>query len=54
MLINTMDNQTKINEIVKSTCTDFNVRYQEFPTMLTAIKSHFNYLKSDLRFASAR
>ena len=34
-----------INEIVKSTCTDFNIRYQEFPTMLTAIKSHFNYLK---------
>jgi len=35
----------KINEIVKSTCADFNIRYQEFPTMLTAIKSHFNYLK---------
>lgn len=35
----------KINEIVKKTCADFNVKYQEFPTMLKAIKSHMAYLK---------
>lgn len=35
----------KINEIVKKTCEDFNVKYQEFPTMLKAIKSHLTYLK---------
>lgn len=36
----------KINEIVKKTCEDFNVKYQEFPTMFKAIKSHINYLKT--------
>ena len=34
-----------INAIVKKTCADFNVKYQEFPTMFKAIKSHLAYLK---------
>jgi linoleoyl-CoA desaturase len=35
----------KINELVKETCAKFNVRYIEFPTMLSALGSHIAYLK---------
>lgn len=35
----------KINKIVKETCAEFNVMYHEFPTMLSAVRSHFMLLK---------
>lgn len=34
----------KLNEIVKRTCSDFNIRYQEYPSMFRAIKSHLSFL----------
>lgn len=36
----------KLNEIVKKTCEEFQVRYQEFPTFLAAIRSHIAHLKA--------
>jgi linoleoyl-CoA desaturase len=36
----------KINEIVKKTCADFNVKYNEVPTFLAAIRSHLAHLKT--------
>lgn len=35
----------KINKIVKDVCSDFNIRYIEFPSFLSALKSHVKYLK---------
>jgi linoleoyl-CoA desaturase len=35
----------KINEIVKKTCEDFNVQYNEIPTFFQAVRSHFMHLK---------
>jgi linoleoyl-CoA desaturase len=35
----------KINEIVKRTCADFNVPYQEIPSLFKALKSHLHHLK---------
>ncbi len=36
----------KINEIVKKTCADFNVKYNEVPTFIAAVRSHLYHLKS--------
>jgi linoleoyl-CoA desaturase len=36
----------EINKIVKETCKDFGVIYKEFPTVLSAIRSHFLHLKN--------
>jgi linoleoyl-CoA desaturase len=35
----------EINKIVKQTCEEFNVIYREFPTVLSAIRSHLIHLK---------
>lgn len=35
----------KINEIVKNTCREFNVKYNEIPSFLEAIRSHLLHLK---------
>jgi linoleoyl-CoA desaturase len=35
----------RINAIVKETCAEFNVPYQEHPTMFKAIRSHLTYIK---------
>jgi linoleoyl-CoA desaturase len=35
----------QLNKIVKQTCKEFNVGYNEFPTVISAIKSHLNHLK---------
>ena len=35
----------KLNEIVKKTCEDFNVKYNEIPTFFEAVRSHFMHLK---------
>ncbi|MBN8702036.1 MAG: acyl-CoA desaturase [Bacteroidetes bacterium] len=35
----------KINQILKDTCKEFNVAYKEFPTVVSAVKSHLLYLK---------
>jgi linoleoyl-CoA desaturase len=34
-----------INKIVKATCKEYGVNYREFPTVVSAIKSHFIHLK---------
>ncbi|MFQ3214330.1 MAG: linoleoyl-CoA desaturase [Marivirga sp.] len=34
-----------INKLVKETCEQFNVAYNEFPSMIAAMKSHTNHLK---------
>ena len=34
-----------ISQMVRDTCNEFNVRYIEFPTMLSAIKAHVQHLK---------
>lgn len=36
----------EISKIVKQTCADFKLTYNEFPTVLSAIKAHVHYLKS--------
>lgn len=36
----------QINKLVKEVCMQYNVRYVEHPTVLSAIKSHVRYLKS--------
>jgi linoleoyl-CoA desaturase len=36
----------KINSILIDTCREFNVRYFEFPTLFSALRSHFKHLKS--------
>ena len=35
----------EINKIVKNTCKEYNIRYQEFPSTFSAIRSHLHYLK---------
>lgn len=35
----------KINKIVKEVCDEFNIRYMEYPSIGSAIKSHIKYLK---------
>ena len=35
----------KINEIVKATCLQYEVKYLEYTSMLQAIASHFNHIK---------
>ncbi len=35
-----------INKIVKQTCSEFGVGYKEFPTVLSAIRSHLSHLKA--------
>ncbi len=35
----------KINEIVKKTCEDFNVQYNEIPSFFKAVRSHIMHLK---------
>ena len=35
----------EISKLVKETCEQFNVKYMEFPTVLSAIKSHVIHLK---------
>lgn len=35
-----------LNKIVKETCVEFNVYYKEFPTVLTALRSHLVHLKA--------
>ncbi len=34
-----------LNKIVMDTCKEFNVYYKEFPTVMSAIRSHVKYLK---------
>ena len=34
-----------ISAIVKKTCADFKLKYNEYPTVLSAIKAHIQYLK---------
>ncbi|MEI7589692.1 MAG: fatty acid desaturase, partial [Chitinophagia bacterium] len=34
-----------ISKIVKKTCADFKLKYIEYPTVLSAIKAHVQYLK---------
>jgi linoleoyl-CoA desaturase len=34
-----------ISEIVKQTCADFDLHYNDFPTMWSAVKSHFKMMK---------
>jgi linoleoyl-CoA desaturase len=34
-----------LSRIVKSTCEKFNVPYHEFPTMVSAVASHFRMMK---------
>jgi linoleoyl-CoA desaturase len=36
----------EISKIVKQTCADFKLKYIEYPTVISAIKAHVNYLKS--------
>lgn len=36
----------KIHTIVKETCAEFNLQYQEFPTIGSALKSHLKHLKT--------
>ncbi|MES2836946.1 MAG: acyl-CoA desaturase [Bacteroidota bacterium] len=36
----------EINKIVKETCKEFNIRYQEFPSVMSAFRSHLSYLKN--------
>jgi linoleoyl-CoA desaturase len=36
----------KINEIVKKTCADFNVKYNEIPSFFAAVRSHLMHLKA--------
>lgn len=35
-----------INRIVKQVCDEFNVRYNEYPNLLTAVRSHLVYLRT--------
>jgi linoleoyl-CoA desaturase len=35
----------QLNAIVKQTCEEFNIAYNEFPTVISAIKSHLMHLK---------
>lgn len=35
-----------ISKIVRETCKEFNIMYNEFPSMLSAIRSHFMHLKN--------
>ena len=35
-----------INKIVKETCAEFNIAYNEFPNFFSALKSHVNHLKN--------
>ncbi|MCE3279806.1 MAG: fatty acid desaturase [Bacteroidetes bacterium] len=35
----------KISELVRETCAQFNIQYLEFPTVLSAVKSHVVHLK---------
>lgn len=35
----------QLNKIVKQTCQEFNIAYNEFPTVVAAIKSHLMHLK---------
>jgi linoleoyl-CoA desaturase len=35
----------KISELVRETCEQFNIQYLEFPTVLSAVKSHVLHLK---------
>jgi len=34
-----------ISKIVKKTCADFKLKYIEYPTVVSAIKAHVQYLK---------
>jgi len=34
-----------ISKIVKQTCADFKLKYIEYPTVISAIKAHVQYLK---------
>lgn len=34
-----------ISKIVRETCSEFNVKYREFPTLFSAVRSHLMYLK---------
>ncbi len=34
-----------ISQLVKEVCEEFNVKYMEYPTVLSALKSHVGYLK---------
>jgi linoleoyl-CoA desaturase len=36
----------ELNKIVKETCAQFGVRYNEYKTVVSAIKSHVNHLKT--------
>ncbi len=36
----------KINEIVKKTCADFNIKYNEIPSFVAAVRSHLMHLKA--------
>lgn len=35
----------KISEIVRSTCKEFSIKYNEFPTMMGAVMSHLGHLR---------
>jgi linoleoyl-CoA desaturase len=35
-----------INQLVKATCSEYNIRYSEYPTLLSAVRSHVGYLKT--------
>jgi linoleoyl-CoA desaturase len=35
-----------ISKIVKEACADFKLKYNEYPTMLSAIKAHVNFLRA--------
>ena len=36
----------ELNKILKSTCREFNIGYNEFPTVLSALKSHLIHLRN--------
>jgi len=34
-----------LNKILMKTCEEFNVKYREFPSMMSAVKSHVVHLR---------
>ncbi|MCU0432973.1 MAG: acyl-CoA desaturase [Bacteroidia bacterium] len=36
----------EINRLVKATCREYNIRYSEYPTFYSALRSHVEYLKT--------
>jgi linoleoyl-CoA desaturase len=36
----------QIQKIVKQVCEEFDIKYREFPTVLSAVRSHLSHLKA--------